>query len=339
VIQKKKITQTIGMAVMVTLLAGCSMHSMEMYDGPTNMSHKPMRSVVMQGIIKEGESNLTDNCPLPSDHCGPYFDEKYTGPGNAYAYAAQENDSPQAAQTLMAVTHGAGVMSMAGTALGVDSIVNGSTLGPAGIVASLLIGSGSSKVHGPTATADYNAQVRSFNRGQVLWIARYYPDKQWQAGLNQTSHLAIAVSDGLHPVGWAGATDEGHLYRIHKGWWDLYSDDLFEWAWLDGAPTVTPKILPTRMTWIIQPWKKAKQPFYIVNKKKIEYPFMALATIEYRIQPGFDIPQWISAHSTQLADWMVIYHQGDKAVVWKNGQTMHYAPPTPMVIPAKLKAK
>jgi hypothetical protein len=342
---QKSVAQGIGMAVMAALLAGCSMQSMEMSDGPVNMSHKPMRSVVMQGIVKDGDHNFTNNCPLPSYHCGPYLDEKYTGPGDAYAYAAQEGDSTQAAQTLIAVTHsGPGAMSMAGTALGVDSIVNGSVLGPAGIAASLLLGGAldsGNKVHGPTAMADYNAKVQSFNRGQMLWVARYYPDKQWQAGMNQTSHLAIAVSDGLHPVGWAGATDEGHLYRIRKGWRDMISDDSFEWAWLDGAPAVTPKILPTRMMWIIQPWKTPSDPYYIVNKAPggAKWPFMALATIEYRIQPGFDIPQWISAHSSQLADWMVIYHQGDKAVVWKNGQTVSYALPTPMAIPAKLKAK
>jgi hypothetical protein len=85
--------------------------------------------------------------------------------------------------------------------------------------------------------------------------------------------------------------------------------------------------------------EKPSQPFYILNPKNAKYPFMALATIEYRTQPGFDIPQWISAHSLQLADWMVIYHQGGKAVVWKNGQTVNYAPPMPMAIPAKPKAK
>ena len=353
--QKKKITQTIGMSVMAALLAGCSVHEMTMSDGPLN-TFKPVRSVAIQSIIKHGDRSgsvhefFGDNCPLKDlNQCAEYYNEKYTGPGTAYAYAAQKGDNPQEAKTLMVTTQNAASAALvAGDALGAAAAIGGSSLGPMGIAASLLIGgSGSSStVHGPIAIADYNRQVQRFNAGQLFWVSRYYPNHQWQSGINQASHLAVALSSGMNPAGWASATNGEHLYRIRKGWWERMSDGLFEWDWVPltseskPMPESTPAILPKRLVWIVQPWKHSKDPYYMVNSNvSAKYPFMALATIEYRIQPGFDIPQWISAHSLQLADWMVIYHQGAKAVVWKNGQTVRYAQPTAMAIPAKPKAK
>ena len=349
---RKRVAQGIGMAIMAALLAGCSEHSLTMDVGPMNTHQKtPLRSATMQGIVSQdghfGEKKtLYSTCLAPkgfgANSCAIYYNEKYTGPGDAYAYADQEGNSPQATKTLIAVTHGGpGAMSMAGTALGVDSVITGSVLGPAGFVASLLIGgSGSSKkVQGLVALADYNHQVKGFNAGKLFWVARYYPTQQWRKGLNTASHMAVTMDPGLIPGTWASGTLGTYLYRVHSGWWVDHQDGLFNWDWVNGKPKVAPDLLPTRLTWTVQPWKKPSQPFYILNSKNAKYPFMALATVEYRIQPGFDIPQWISAHSTQLAGWMVIYHQGDKAVVWKNGQTVSYAPPTPMAIPAKPKAK
>jgi hypothetical protein len=340
------------MAVMAALLAGCSEHAALMDVGFLHDHQRtPLRSATIQGIVSQdghfGEKKtLGSTCfsakGSGANSCAAYYNEKYTGPGAAYAYAAQNGDSPQEAKTLMVTTQSAaGAALVAGDALGAAAAIGGSTLGPMGIAASLLIGgSGSSgTAHGAVAMADYNHQVQLFNTGKLFWVERYYPTQQWVTGLNTASHMAITMDDGLMLGTWASGTVGVHLYRIDTGWWVDYQDGLFNWHWVTGKPRKTPALLPARLTWTVQPWKKANQPFYILNQKKVEYPFMALATIEYRIQPGFDIPQWISAHSSQLADWMVIYHQGDKAVVWKNGQTVSYALPTSMAIPAKLKAK
>ncbi len=350
---QKSVAQGIGMAVMAALLAGCSEHAAEMEVGDLHHTPKtPLRSAVIQGLVSQDGRFVSTTTPTlqstctvafpTTNSCAAYYNEKYTGPGAAYAYATQKGMAQQAAQTLMSVT-GSDLHAqlLAGDGLGAAAAIGGSSLGPMGIAASFLVGgSGSSNtVHGQIAMTDYNHQVQLFNAGKLFWVARYYPTQQWQIGLNESSRLAIALADDLRPATWASGTSGAHLYRLHDGWWVDLQDGMFEWAWTTGKPKAKPAVLPIRLTWIVQPWHKSKQPFYIVNKKKVEYPFMALATIEYRIQPRFDIPQWISAHSTQLAGWMVIYRQGDKAVVWKNGQTVSYAPPMPMAIRAKPKAK
>lgn len=352
---RKRVTQGIGITVMAALLAGCSERAAIMDVGLLHDHQRtPLRSATIQGIVSQdghfGEKEtLGSTCfsakGSGANSCASYYNEKYTGPGAAYAYVAQKGASPQEAKMLMVTTRSAASAALvAGDALGAAAAMGGSTLGPMGIAASLLIGgSGSSgTAHGAVAMADYNRQVQWFNTGKLFWVERYYPTQQWVTGLNTASHMAITMDDGLLPGTWASGTVGTHLYRIDAGWWVDYQDGLFNWHWVPwvSQPKSMPAVLPIRLTWIVQPWKHPKDPYYIVNSNvSAKYPFMALATIEYRIQPGFDIPQWISAHSSQLADWMVIYHQGDKAVVWKNGQTVRYALPTPMAIPAKLKAK
>ncbi|MBE7562797.1 hypothetical protein H7F10_07505 [Acidithiobacillus sp. HP-6] len=71
-----------------------------------------------------------------------------------------------------------------------------------------------------------------------------------------------------------------------------------------------------------------------MNPHKAAYPFMDLTSIEYRIQPGFSIPKWIQVHEADLTSggWMVIYHQGDHAMVWKDGKTQAYPEPKDLVL-------
>ncbi|MHB0889459.1 hypothetical protein [Acidithiobacillus sp.] len=340
----KKIVQT-GLASMVAMLAGCSTYQATMMVGDMHhMPKTPLRSAVIQSLVKRGEDmnnpasvEMINSCPRTgvkntTDHCAFYYNEKYTGPGSAYAYAAQVKGTPHAPTALHFVDEvSANLNWVAGAGLSTFMPL----ASPLGILGDVLVGSSNSKTHGQVALEDYNRQVQQFNEGNLFWVARYYPTQQWQDGLNQSSHLAITLDNGLHPATWASGTSGAHLYKIHYGWWIDFQDGMFDWAWMNGKPKSSPDVLPTRLTWIAQPWRGPQKPFYIVNKKKITYPFMALSTIEYRAQPGFDIPQWISAHSTQLADWMVIYHQGDKAVVWKNGQITNY--PQPMMISKKKK--
>ncbi|MBN6745378.1 hypothetical protein JKG41_09945 [Acidithiobacillus sp. MC2.1] len=351
---QKNVTQCLSVAILASLLAGCSERAAIMDVGLLHDHQKiPLRSATIQGIVSQdghfGEKKtISSTCHVryasTANSCAAYYNEKYTGPGSDYAYAAQEGNNPQATKTLVAVTSGGpGAIGIVGTGLAVGSVVTGSVLGPAGILASFLVPtSGSSKkIAGLAALTDYNHQVKAFNAGKIFWVARYYPTQQWREGLNTASHMAITMDPFLTPGTWASGTVGTYLYRIHSGWWVDYQDGLFNWNWIPwiSKPKPIPAILPRRLTWTVQPWKRPAQPFYILNSKNIEYPFMALATIEYGIQPGFNIPQWISAHDRQLAGWMVIYHYNGKAAVWKGGKITRYASPKAMVIPAKLEKR
>ena len=328
---KKKVVWMVGFLMVGALLDGCSLHSMEMSNGPVDLSRKPLKSVSIQKIVNHDSDIILNNCPLPSYRCGPYMDEKYMGPGAVYAYAAEENGSPQAVRLVTEVSQGNAMGLMAGDALGINAAVSGAALGPAGIVGSLLLGGalGSDHKSGPTAIERYNKQVVFFDHGRLLWIARYYPNKSWHNGINQASHLAIVVSDRLKPEGWASGMVGQYQYRIQRGWNDLYSDDSFTWGWTNGTPAVMPELLPDRLTWVIQPWKEKSQLYYLVSNDSAnnKLPFMDLATVSFNEKPGFNVSKWISTNFNVLTGWMVIYREGTRAVVWKDGQNRYYKLP------------
>lgn len=313
-------------------LSGCSVHQAEMNVGPmATLGNMPMRSSGMQLVMKKSDATsndiLTGNCPFNgTNKCGPYYNWTYTGPGATYAYAAYAGHGPQDPKTIQYLNNGAVIVESAG--IGMASAVP--FWSGAGIVGSLLQIGAAPQQGGKTSLAAYNEQVRAFNAGKILWIAKYYPSRQWRAGLNGAAHLAIDLSDGVRSAGWASGMVGGSLYKISSGFWEASQDGLFQWHWVTGKPVQRPDILPVQMTWIVQPWKKADEPFYLVNKKDPRYPFMDLATVEYRIHKGFDVSGWIQAHESALEGWMVVYHAGRNAVVWRDGKSTSY--PVPKLI-------
>lgn len=327
-----KNTTIVATLTVAAFLGGCSVRQAEMNVGPmATLGNMPMRSSGMQLVMKKSNATssdiLTGNCPLNgTNKCGPYYNWTYTGPGAIYAYATYTGQGPQNPRTIQYLNNGAVIAESAG--IGLASAVP--FWSGAGIVGSILQIGAAPQQSGKTSLAAYNEQVRAFNAGKVFWIAKYYPSHQWRAGLNGTAHLAIDLSDGVRSAGWSSGMVGGSLYKISSGFWEASQDGLFQWHWVTGKSEQTPNILPVQMTWIVQPWKKANEPFYLVNKKNPRYPFMDLATVEYRIHKGFDVPAWIQEHTRQIQGWMVIYPSSQGAKVWKGGKEVTY--PAPGVI-------
>ncbi|MBU2785236.1 hypothetical protein HAP93_05545 [Acidithiobacillus ferriphilus] len=327
-----KNTTIVATLTVAALLGGCSVHQAEMNVGPmATLGNMPMRSSGMQLVMKKSNATssdiLTGNCPLNgTNKCGPYYNWTYTGPGAIYAYTAYAGHGPQDPKTIQYLNNGAVIAESAG--IGLASAVP--FWSGVGIVGSILQIGAAPQQSGKTSLAAYNEQVRAFQADKVLWIAKYYSSRQWRAGLNGTAHLAIDLSDGVRSAGWSSGMVGGSLYKISSGFWEASQDGLFQWHWVTGKPEQRPDILPVQMTWIVQPWKKASEPFYLVNKKDPRYPFMDLATVEYRIHKGFDVPKWIQEHTQQLQGWMVIYPSTQGAEVWESGKTAIY--PVPRVI-------
>lgn len=318
----------------VGLLAGCSVRSMTLSDGPVHDRPKSgLKSVELNALFKKDDANVDGTS---DNKLATRYDLEYVGPA---ALLAHEERSQSASGNLSASKEIANDNSLMG--LGSQAMV---AFGPGELVPGLglLLQAAAKQPQANPVPVGYDHLVHQLNQGKIFWIARYVPDRHnVDDRIDNLAHTAILWAGDLEPAGWASGTSPkagDAIYRIHGGVWQSWADANIDWAW-EGYKYLLPPtipIVPARMDWIVQSWKNAKKdPFYLVNPdKSASYPFMDLTSIEYRIQPGFSIPKWIQSHKADLTSggWMVIYHQGDHAVVWEDGKTQAYPEPKDLVL-------
>ncbi|MHB0889584.1 hypothetical protein [Acidithiobacillus sp.] len=175
----------------------------------------------------------------------------------------------------------------------------------------------------------YDQDVSGFNSGRLVWVARYFLYQHGQLTykhFNEAAHLAqqlVTGQNGVSPAGWSSLVVGNAMYSPGA---PVGNHLQVAYQWIGPKPVDTPSILPVSFSYLWQPMKDEKRTFFHVTTK------MYLALVEYHIHKGFDISSWIHKHAQQLQGWMVIYHQGDKAVVRKSGQTLAY--PQPVMIKA-----
>lgn len=330
----KKHTALVSILASAALLSGCSEQGAMLATGPANPSNGyTFHSAALASIVEKDQGKPFAHCLVnqyDGNPCGSFYDLRYAGPGAVYAYAAETGaSSATAGEQKQAFSKNSQLFNLAGQGMGLA--------GPgAGIAGIFLAGASGHKETNPIPAA-YNGMVKDFDAGRIFWIARYYPDEQnMDARLDSVAHEAITLAGDLQPAGWASGTSpkvSGGTYKIVSGFQDSQSETVLRWGWqgASGEASALP-VLPVELAWFVQPWKSAKDPFYLVSSNP-ERPFMDLVTIRYRIEPGFSVNQWISAHQSNLSGWMVIYPMDGKTVVWKNGQKKTY--PLPQEIVAK----
>lgn len=311
------------LVAMAGILTGCSLREMTMNNGPMHFEPKTgLKSAALTRVLKQ------DHLPgISGNKMATQFDLEYAGPCAILAHEVYTDESP---------TSIAEKKEIAGDGLGGEAMT---AFGPgvAVPVLGLLFQASSRTPHANPVVVGYEHLRQELQNGKIFWVAHYVQDgKNVDDRIDNLAHTAILWAGDLEPAGWASGTSPkagNAIYRIDGGSWELNSDASIRWAWNTNAPSLP--IVPARMDWIVQSWKNAKKdPFYVVNPHKAAYPFMDLTSIEYRIQPGFSIPKWIQAHEADLTSggWMVIYHQGDHAMVWKDGKTQAYPEPKDLVL-------
>lgn len=314
------------------LLAGCSVRSMTLSDGPLHeRPKKPLKSVELRTLLKTNYANAYE---ISTNKLATQYDLEYAGPCAILSrdeYTRSESGNPSESKEIVNQNS---LMGLGGQAM--------VSFGPgiAAPILGLILQAGARTPHANPVPLGYDHLVRHFVHGEIFWVARYVPDGHHvENRIDNLAHTAILWSGDMKPAGWASATSAktgDAIYRIDHVVWRNWADSIVNWGWEDvQGKTPELPILPARMSWIVQSWKHPKKdPFYLVNPKKAAYPFMYLTSIEYRIQPGFSVPKWIHKHETALSsgDWMVIYHQRDHAVVWQDGKTSSYPEPKDLVL-------
>ncbi len=313
------------LVAMAGILTGCSVREMTLSEGPIHDRPKTgLKSVELNALFKKDDANVNGTS---DNKLATRYDLEYAGPGAIVAHEVFTHESPTSIAEKKEIS-GNGLGGEAMTAFGPGVAVP---------VLGLLFQAASRTPHANPVVVGYEHLHLEFQHGKIFWVARYVPDgKNVDERIDNLAHTAILWAGDLEQAGWASGTSPkagDAIYRIDGGSWELNSDASIRWAWNTKAPSLP--IVPARMDWIVQSWKNAKKdPFYVVNPHKAAYPFMDLTSIEYRIQPGFSIPKWIQAHEADLTSggWMVIYHQGDHAMVWKDGKTQAYPEPKDLVL-------
>lgn len=321
------------MALSLAILPGLSGCMSTEQLGPVQYHSKtPIESAKLKKILYHGTVTAHD-CPKDSlNACAPVFDLRFSGPAALYAYDMQEHHQSTNVSVNATVQDAMKQWSSLGMWAGENALIGAGSPALFGVGMLFSLGSGNNAPKINPVPGDYDHLAKRFNDGQILWIARYYKVKH--NSYLQVVHLArksVELSD-LHLVGWDRGTFDGSTYRIKDGLWNDGADAMLVWLpnWQNIADK--PKIAPYWLNWTVQPWKKPDDPFYVVNNEDPKYPFMALATIEYKISPEFNAPAWIQAHQAQLQGWMVIYHQKNQAAVWKEGKTHLYPEPKPLTV-------
>ncbi|MBE7562188.1 hypothetical protein H7F10_04285 [Acidithiobacillus sp. HP-6] len=312
----------------VGLLAGCSVREATLSVGPSHERPKTgLKSAELNALLKTNYANAYE---ATSNKLATRFDLEYDGPGAIVSHEVFMHVSPTSIAEKKEIS-GNGLGGEAMTAFGPGVAVP---------VLGLLFQAASRTPHANPVVVGYEHLRQELQNGKIFWVARYVPDgHNVDNRIDNLAHRAILWAGDLEQAGWASGTSPkagDAIYKIHKVSWQNWADANVDWAWegYDGVAPVIP-IVPARMDWIVQSWKNArKDPFYVVNPHKAAYPFMDLTSIEYRIQPGFSIPKWIQVHEADLTSggWMVIYHQGDHAMVWKDGKTQAYPEPKDLVL-------
>ncbi len=312
------------------VLTGCSFSATSI--GPMQYHEKTaMQSASLKEILKNA-TTLVHYCPTGIvNDCGPVLDLRFAGPAATYAYEhVNQKNLPDTEQkgTIQDISTNFGNVLSRSAGIGVAS-----QTGPAmlGLSMFLLFGNSNSHKVNPVPGA-YDNLATNFRAGNILWIARYYKDpRNAFSKVSKLAHKAVLLSS-LQPATWTKGTYQDATYGIQHGIWNGGADALLVWGRQTPTMTETPPIRPAVLNWIVQPWRKPTDPFYFVNNADPKYPFMALATIEYKIAQGFDVPQWIKAHQNQLQGWMVIYHKKGHAEVWESGKVTQYPDPKPLVV-------
>lgn len=314
------------------ILAGCSMRQMTLEDGPIHEHPKDhLKSIELNALLKTHYAKAYE---ISTNKLGTQYDLEYAGPCAVLAHEEYTRSESGNLSASGEAVNPNGLMGLGDSAM----VLFGP--GMAVPVLGLILQAGSELPHANPVPIGYDQLTENFNHGEIFWVARYVADgRDVEKRIDNLAHMAILWAGDAQPTGWASATSTktgDAIYRIDHVVWRNWADAIVNWRWED-VQNKTPElpILPARMSWIVQSWKHPKKnPFYLVNSKKSAYPFMYLTSIEYRIQPGFSVPQWIRQHGTALTsgDWMVIYHQRDHAVVWQKGKTQIYPEPKDLVL-------
>jgi hypothetical protein len=333
----------------IALLSGCS----SMDQGPiadTGPSVSIQSSSIAATIKRSDTVKFAQHyaCPdgdlSPNNRCFAWTNTIFLGPVS-YLGAREQTGISYTPGVVHYTRHpsNGGIFGLAGVFMPVTGI--GSAIGGAFLASNL----GSSNVGNPygwgnssNAFVDqaklYNLRVAEFNTGQALWVIKYYDlpksGNQWAIDLSSSSHhlASLAVDDKVQLNGWAGLSIDGVPYKPIGG---NGIAGVFQYEFQGGKPATMPSLYPVAYYWVYQAWKNPQKAKIVVPGPSHAEPFTALAGMEYRIAPGFDIPAWIQKHQTQLTGWIVIYHRGDQDYVWKDGQTHSYPALGQIPVPAK----
>lgn len=330
--ESKVIFRAVLLLGCVGLLAGCSTQSMTLSSGPLHEKPKNhLRSIELNTLLK---TNYEKAYEISTNKLGTQYDLEYAGPCAVLSHEEFTRSETGNISESKEVINQNSLMGLGGQAM--------TSFGPgmAAPILGLILQAGATTPQANPVPLGYDHLVNDFGHGEIFWVARYVQNEHnLKNHIDKMAHTAILWAGDLNPAGWASGTSSKSsdaIYRINNVVWRNWADANVQWGW-EGYKNTAPviSIVPTRMDWIVQSWKHPKKnPFYLVNPKKSTYPFMYLTSIEYRIQPGFNVPKWIQNHKTDLSSggWMVIYHQIDHAVVWQGGQTHAYPEPKDLAL-------
>ncbi|MDD2749915.1 hypothetical protein [Acidithiobacillus sp.] len=351
----------IALCVSATLMTGCSMHAVDMSvgalpsGGSKTLIKSPTMKKVMEQTIEHRESHMNGyqrECPIssePFNRCDAWRNMVYLGPISVFA-AEQETGRPVQPRAILYTRQkdtGGGILSLAGAFMpvtGIASFMGSMALTTMGNSNPANVGNlyvwGNSKDAFVDQAKIYNAKLTAFNSDKFIWVAHYYglpihKDYEWAMDVNQSVHTlaSLASSENVKPLGWSSLGIGNRIYSLSGGFF-FPNVGVMKYVFNVPAPQKMPELYPVAYYWINQAWRHPEKAVVVVPGANKTEPFTAIAAMEYRIQPGFSIPKWIQAHEADLTSggWMVIYHQGDHAMVWKDGKTQAYPEPKDLVL-------
>jgi hypothetical protein len=299
-------------------------------------------------MVSASDGQSPWSCPIEKvtwqNRCAGWFDNVFLGPVSyIFAEASGHSATPGTVRYTRYKNNG-GIFSLAGAFMPVTGVQS--------FIGSMILSSrlDDSSVWGESKNAFeiqddiYNKNARQITSGRYIWVGRFFPlplkpSNVWSQDFNSSlHHLAMLASSADEKLtGWAGFSVNNVPYKITNCIWSpaTTARGVFNYQFVGPAPKVFPPIYPTTFFWLHQAWKDPQKAKIVVPGPSHAYPFTALAAMEYRIKPRFDIPAWIHQHQAQLAGWMVIYHRGTHDYVWKDGQTHSYPALGPIPVPAK----